>query len=312
MSFGIVIACCPRDIRYLKGCLASIRHYMPLIPVHLIIDGDSTDSLRQIAAATKCTLACRSETRDPNLKALSFGWGLTKMVALWESPFERFLCLDPDAVCYGDIAAHDRADYDFIPAVDGIKRTDAWVNDFFYDLAFMQRFCPQYDWRSVKDLHFASGCFFARRNVLELARYLNVLETTRNHPDQFKCGDQGILNFMVLHAFQRKQIKLVRAGCDQILVNEFDRSFLARQYRFKAIVRPEDATVLHYAGVKPDLFRRESFRLMTTWRIEYRRSFSVGQAPALLSLALEDLPVLSAGVKSAIRRTASRFSGHPG
>ena len=45
------------------------------------------------------------DVADDQLRRRSYGYGLTKMIVLWESPFERFLYLDADTIVWGNLLA---------------------------------------------------------------------------------------------------------------------------------------------------------------------------------------------------------------
>lgn len=98
-DFGIIVACAPHDYRLAKGTCASIRHFLGDVPICLLIDGDFPVTDLQRAYGVR--VLPRSNVRNPELRRRSFGWGLTKMVSFWESPWEYFLFLDVDTVVWG-------------------------------------------------------------------------------------------------------------------------------------------------------------------------------------------------------------------
>ena len=47
-DFGVIIGCCRRDYGFAKGTVASVRHYMPDMPICLLVDGDfPTDDMQR-------------------------------------------------------------------------------------------------------------------------------------------------------------------------------------------------------------------------------------------------------------------------
>jgi len=43
-SFGVIIGCYAGDLRYALGCFASIRYFMPGVPVCFLYDGTGVPS----------------------------------------------------------------------------------------------------------------------------------------------------------------------------------------------------------------------------------------------------------------------------
>lgn len=112
-DFGITISCYQGDLPLLKGCLESIRANLPVdLPICLIVDGEMP--LGDLIQTYGLIVLTESEV-DPHLRKKSYGYGLTKMVAFWHSPFEHFLHIEADAVCWGDVSKTlPWIDFDFI------------------------------------------------------------------------------------------------------------------------------------------------------------------------------------------------------
>jgi len=137
-DFGVVIACHAGDYFLAKGCCASIRYFLGNVPICLIVDGRL--SARRLQELQGVRVITRDSVADATLRGRSFGYGLTKMVAFWLSPWKHFLYLDADTVVWGNVlkfASFDRADMvvdrprfdysnDFISAnffdIDGVER----------------------------------------------------------------------------------------------------------------------------------------------------------------------------------------------
>jgi hypothetical protein len=102
-DFGIIIACCDQDYTFARGCCASIRYFLGDTPIALIIDGTfDTSPLEQTYGVKVINPSTVSSTF---LKERSFGFGLTKMIAFWESPWKHFLYLDADTVVWFNITS---------------------------------------------------------------------------------------------------------------------------------------------------------------------------------------------------------------
>jgi hypothetical protein len=98
---GFSVACYRGDIPLLRGCLASIRYFAPDAPICLIADGDF--STKEFEKVYGVQVIRRKDVRNPDLKKWSFGFGITKMIGFWESPFDIVFHVDADAVLWGDI-----------------------------------------------------------------------------------------------------------------------------------------------------------------------------------------------------------------
>src|SRR6266480_4058902 len=110
-TFGITMCCYRGDYPLLKGCCASIRAHLGDIPICLIVDGKFP--VAEICELYSVTVLHREQIDKRLLR--SYGYGLTKMIAFWHSPFERFLHIDADTICWGDILRDiPWREYDFI------------------------------------------------------------------------------------------------------------------------------------------------------------------------------------------------------
>ena len=92
-DLGFSLACYRGDVPLLRGCLASIKYFAPEAPICLVIDGDFDSRPFEKRYGVQCIR--RRDVRHPELKKWSFGAGITKLVAFWESPFERIFHMEP-------------------------------------------------------------------------------------------------------------------------------------------------------------------------------------------------------------------------
>src|SRR5687768_16946542 len=112
-DFGVVVVCSKNDYLFTKGCCASIRYFMGDVPICLVVDGDfSVESVRK---TYNTQVLYRKNVKNDFLRNKSYGWGITKMIAFWESPFEHFLLIDSDIVLWGDMRKYANfKDFDLI------------------------------------------------------------------------------------------------------------------------------------------------------------------------------------------------------
>ena len=180
-SFGVIIACTGRDWPLAAGTCASVRRYMPELPICLLVDG--TLSPRCLGRFPGVRILNRNDVRDDALRRESFGWGFTKMVAFWESPFERFLYLDADTCVRGDlrplltsgadVIANGRAEVIHPPEI---------ASRYWFDAEALGRITT-----GLTGEHgfFNAGVFLARRNLFDLSSYLELLDIRKRHAGIF-------------------------------------------------------------------------------------------------------------------------------
>ena len=257
-TLGFSVACYRGDVPLLRGCLASIRHFAPDAPICLIADGDfSTRTFEKIYGVTTIR---RKDVRSPDLRKWSFGYGLTKMIALWESPFERFLHIDADAVLWGDIRKNiPLGDFDFVFNEPHELITDAIQRSQYFDPTLMSPRFDLFPWQDCT--FFNSGVFATKRNLLDLDDYMRLLEHQRAVPKALLAGDQGILNFMVFNKLHRGEITATSTHL-QSVVPVLSKQELESRFQFKGShpvpwVKP---SVVHWAGPKPWRANTEIFR----------------------------------------------------
>jgi hypothetical protein len=292
-DFGVVIACTARDLHLARGCCASVRHFMGDVPLCLLVDGPC--EVADLVGAYGVCVIDRGRVAHDALRQRSFGWGLTKMIAFWESPWPRFLLLDADTIVWGDVreyardercdvvvdrhffqlAANDGNPYlaDFLGAQNAreeqLRRLAALLRQWFFDPVLLDRHLPGFAWQRHAYDYFCSGALFARRGILALDRYVEVLDLAERTPGLFGPGEMGILNYMVLEGADRGTIGVVGEERLQTLVCRHTAAELRSRFPLAPTppaVEPGTATVVHWSGrPKPTLRREEVYAELMTW-----------------------------------------------
>lgn len=259
-DFGIIVACCYQDYLFAKGCCASIRHFLGDVPICLIVDG--TFSTTSLEKAYNVQIINHSTIKNDVLRHRSFGWGKTKMIAFWESPWKHFMVLDADTNVWGNVLKYANfKDYDVVIDKPCYDYSDEAVTEYFFDVKEVEKYFPDFNWRAHQNDYFCTGTFFATRGIFTLEEYLDILDFTEQHPGIFKYGEMGFLNFMLFRAADAGRIRLGHEHT-QLIVPDFEQGDL--QKRFPVVdtgplVQDDEAIVIHWCGPKPRLSTTKAY-----------------------------------------------------
>jgi hypothetical protein len=292
-EFGIIVACCDQDYLFAKGCCASIRHFLGDVPICLLIDG--TFSVSEMENTYGVRTIKHWDVSHKVLRERSLGWGLTKMIAFWESPWENFLFLDADTLVWGDVLKYaNLKDFDLIIDRPCQNYSDRAISYFFFDIPGMEKHFPDFDWQKHRSDYYCTGTFFAKRDVFSLSEYVELLNFIEKHPGIFKHGEMGLLNFMIFRAAERGKIRLAQEPM-QLLVRNFDQREVEKRFPILEAGpgRPgEEAAVIHWAGpVKPTRSRCKLYsEPMSFFRRKFLRdAWGITGSGAEVALEIEDV-----------------------
>ncbi|MBP0016008.1 MAG: hypothetical protein J7647_00435 [Cyanobacteria bacterium SBLK] len=251
-DFGIIIACCFQDYLFAKGCCHSIRHFLGDVPICLLVDGTfSTDSLEKIYQVRSID---RTTVKNDVLRQRSFGWGTTKMIAFWESPWQNFLVLDADTNVWGNVLRFaDFENFDAVIDDPQCSYSNEDINQYFFDIEGIEKHFPEFDWHKHRTQYFCTGTFFGTRDMFALEEYIEILDFVEKHPDIFKYGEMGFLNFMLCRAADTSKIRLGHANF-QILAPDYGKESLANRFpvtQKEPAIADDDAAIIHWCGDKP-------------------------------------------------------------
>lgn len=291
-DFGVIVACCNYDYLFAKGCVASIRYFLGDVPIALIVDGDvSTKALEKLYDVQ---VIRRETVTSKLLKERSFGMGLTKMVAFWESPWENFLYLDADTVIWGDVLQYEKLDqFDFISDMVRDELSDQHISSYFFNIDRINQFFPDFDWRKYRNYYFCTGAFFAKRGIFSLEEYEEILDLVEKEPNLFFVGEQGFLNLMMCRAAEENRIRLGQADLE-FLVPDYSCELAQEAFPIEeAMPSPHHKSmVIHWCGYqKPTTIARSIYtEPMTFCRQQFLKdASSLNLKEANSSLIAEDL-----------------------
>jgi hypothetical protein len=254
---GFSVSCYRGDVPLLRGCLASIRTFAPDAPICVFTDGDFP--LRRLERAYDLTVIPLSAVRSRALRERSYGYGLTKMVALWEAPFERIIHVDADAVLWGDIRANlPNEPWDFVFNEPHEVITEKIQRQQYFDPELVAPLLEGFQWRNRP--YFNSGVFACRVGSFPLEDYLRCLDVLESNYGSFPCMDQGILSMMVFKAMDDGLITARQAHL-QTVVPVVAPVELSRRFRFRqgSPQLERKPTVIHWAGPKPYILNAHPF-----------------------------------------------------
>ena len=275
MSFGFSVACSVRDYPFACACISSIRCFAPDAPVSLTVDesGGRVDT-RRLEQTYQVSVIRAADVRDPGLRSLSFGYGITKMIAFWEAPFDVILHIDADAVMWGDIRRNLSPDPWDLVFNEPHETISSYIQKTqYFDPERVFSIVPRFAWEARP--YFNCGVICMKRGSLDLDEYLRMLQLQKQHPELLITGEQGMLNIMVFRAVSEGRLNAVPAHL-QTVVPVVATGELRRRFQISA-ESPKisgDPTVIHWAGPKPwrwntqvfsepmDYFRRRAAREM--------------------------------------------------
>jgi hypothetical protein len=307
--FGIITACHAGDYFLAKATCASIRHYMPEIPVCVIADGDfSISELKKCHGVMELRV---SDFSDSRLPPICKGTSRTKFAAIWESPFDRFLCIDADVIVLGDwssILCSGRWDFLGLANEHSVRPSESVIEHFFFNSAKLAEYDQEFDLNNR--LYFCAGAYAAAKNCLSVDEFLSAAAFEECNPGTFKFSDQGIFNYLVMKGACTGALK-VKMEDRQYILPDHPRDQTIRLFGSSRIKVPGpfcEPQVLHFCGTKPLLQYHNScdyvftaFRLLHL--VKKYKNFTCPRALAWLKILCEELSFLI----FRLRRTTQGF-----
>jgi hypothetical protein len=232
-----------RDFHLTRICVASIRYWYPEIPITLISDFEVGEF--DSSALARDWNVGRYESTERR-----FGWGFSKLEALFTPERERYLALDSDIVLLGpvlDLLNETPGDFVVHPEV----KERAKVEEYFFALEPLAAFDPSF---VVPPSVFNCGQYVGTSGLLEREDFHSVLEWSSPrralHPEIFKCADQGLFNYILVKAEAQGRLTVGRRkffswrghGIEEITVD-------------RIVERTSPPFLVHWAGPKSDDIR---------------------------------------------------------
>ena len=208
------------------------------------------------------------------------GFGFTKYAVFWESPFERFLHLDADTIVWGDILKYSTfEDNNFIIDQPTFEYSLEFIDETMFNPSILNKYFPDYE--ILHKPYVCSGVFFAKRNSFDLADFKKLMEIHQKEPHLWKCGEQGMFNFMIFDGKEKQKLK-VKSDYFQYVVIEYPKEDTASRFNNKNLFAKNIGKpfVIHWCGrSKPHVRNAQGYNteLMTTFRKKFLADSGVPQ-----------------------------------
>jgi len=199
---GVVISCYRFDLELTRICVASIRFWYPHVPIWLLKDRHYGDfNTREIERNWNAQVYPGRQR--------SLGWGFGKLEVMTELPARRLMLLDSDIVFTGRVIERlERFDEDLI--VDKEDPDLTVVEEHFFSLSRLHQLDTEFE--------FPGYCFNSGQIVATTGRItrkdseglMDWQTRTLMHPEVFKMGEQGLVNYMVLRKAQYGKLTIRR------------------------------------------------------------------------------------------------------
>lgn len=272
----IYIACHRRDLRLTRICVASIRAWYPEIPIYLIKDQVNgpfcTRELEKYWGVTEWSC-----------DAQRFGWGFAKLEPLFDTTRRRFLVLDSDIAFVGPVLeklAQSSADF----VVHDEQQPPEAVRSIYFDLDRIGHVDATF---RTPAFTFNTGQIVATSGVLARSDFEAVIEWTEprrlRHPDIFKNGDQGIMNYVLLCKLVAGEVSVDRVPFMLWGLEQTASVSLPDPLR-----RSSHRDLIHWAGMKkPRINSMMRGDILLYFEKQYYRRVRWGQ-PRRLMRAIDD------------------------
>ncbi len=263
----IYIGCYKYDVRLAKILVASIRSWYADIPISLIKD---------VTYGPFDTSELEKAFDVSVFRTGSFGWGFGKLEPLLLTERRRCLILDADIIMTGPVLQDlEKYDEQFIVNVE--HPPEDFVNKAYFDLSLLKTLDNDFQYPNFT---FNTGQLVATSGVLKREDFDPYVSWTPpptvKQTDIFKCGEQGILNYIVmkkgtLGALTLKLAQFMRLPDDPGLKIERE-NINQGEYRF----------VIHWCSKRgdltlPDLQKTPRQDLLLHFEELYYRRVSFGQ-----------------------------------
>jgi hypothetical protein len=270
---SIYICCYKYDVRLVRILVASIRKWYEQIPIFLVKDirygPFDTSELERVFHVSV-------------FKSGFFGWGFGHVEVLVNPLRQRCLLLDADIIMAGPVIEElEKSDEDFIVQYE--KPSDDFVKELYFDLEKLKGLDPEFRFPGFT---FNTGQMVITTGIIKKEDFDPFIIWSEppsvRHPEIFKCGDQGLLNYILLRklfsgALSLKRVRFMEVA-DDPAAGQIDKPSLEQGlHKF----------VVHWCGKRGDICR-PSFsgtpnrQLLLNFEDEYYKKLPLGSVKRTL------------------------------
>lgn len=277
-QLGIIITCYKGDYFLTKGLLASIKMFMPEVPICIIQDGNF--SIKELLSVYNVTHIIKKENvKNDFLRNNCFGSRCTNLIAFFESPFEYFLYLDSDLVLWGNILKNipfNINEIDFLHNEPHEAYTSKVYKEQYFDYTQIFNYTEYFDWK-VCNL-FNSGVFFSKKNIFEKTEFEEIIKLWKINRELLPTDPQSILNVLVFRNKLKDKLKVEECHLQTVVPVKTLDELNSRFTILKNLPNILENTIIHWAGPKPRIFNKnkvfiEPMLYFRTMHLDYTKSF---------------------------------------
>lgn len=305
--FGVATGCHPGDKPFVGATLASIRHFLPEVPICLVADGGV--DVRDLESQYGLQVVRTEALSNPQMREFCQGSCHAKLVPMWVGPFERYVWMDSDTIAWGDIRPKLDMSLDFqifwseVSIKEDATEPPDWLGHFYFDLEKLLEIDPAHEWRGRA--YFSAGTYACRHGFLSFTEWMELEDwNKRTAGGVFKFWDQGLLNYAVHSAQQRGTKKIGVTNLQQIIdhhgLMDLDAELAGVGWRFPQNV--SNPRIIHFCGRKPYLHHcPEQCRAFTIARLQHHRK-TRSQLGAWLAVLMEEGGFVGAKLAKRLRK----------
>ena len=252
-DFGIIITASKYDYPFLEGCISSIYSSFDDIKVAILCDGNfSTTFISDFDS--RIEIITKNSIEDPFLRNNSFGYGITKMIAFWESPFEHFLLLDCDIILWGSSALdklfENKEDIQFSRWDKGEKDKKTVIKKWFFNPDYLRKEFRNIDFLKYYQQYSNTGVICAKRDVFNLEDYKTLLKLWHKNPKQFFIGgtDLAFINILLALGLEDQTLS-ASFNINETVSPAHSQELMKSKFSFKnGIPDVRESTFIHFSG----------------------------------------------------------------
>lgn len=200
---GVVISCYQSDLQMTRICVASVRFWYPHVPVWLLKDQQYGNF-----GSNEIEKYWKVQVYPAPRKKL--GWGFGKLEVITESPARRLLLLDSDTVFAGRVLDYlESFDEDLVVENKDYVAINE-VEDQFFPLDRIHQMDSTF---KFPGFGFNTGQIVVTTGLITKEDFNGLMDWQTmavKHPEIFKKGEQGLLNYIALRKMQRGELTLRR------------------------------------------------------------------------------------------------------